>query len=67
MIRAYSVEDTLDNEGGWTIILTGHGSENVCAGVSAILHAAVDGLERMAKENPRQLTFTRIKKVKRQR
>jgi uncharacterized protein YsxB (DUF464 family) len=61
LIRVYSVEDSLDDEGGWTVVVTGHGNAETCAGVSAILSAAVDGLARIAKEYPRQVRFQRLK------
>jgi uncharacterized protein YsxB (DUF464 family) len=57
MIRVQLVHDALDSEGGMVIYITGHATATVCAGVSAVVHTALDGLARMAKENPRQLDY----------
>jgi len=61
VIRVYVVEDTLDDEGGSTLIITGH-DDVACAGVSAIWHAMVDGYERMAKEHPAHVAFEAVVK-----
>ena len=57
MIRVSVIQDTLDSEGGMVIYITGHANPVVCAGVSAVVHTALDGLARMASEYPHQLTY----------
>jgi uncharacterized protein YsxB (DUF464 family) len=57
VIRVYTIQDTLDDEGASTLLITGHANEQVCAGVSALWHTFTDGLARMAKENPRHLAY----------
>ena len=57
MIRVYSVQDTLDNEGGSTLIITGHANEKVCAGVSALWATFNAGLAMLAKEYPKQIAY----------
>jgi uncharacterized protein YsxB (DUF464 family) len=57
VIRIYAIVDTLDTNGGTTIVLTGHANEKVCAGVSAVVHTALLGLEAIAKNYPRQASF----------
>jgi hypothetical protein len=61
VIRVYVVEDTIDDEGGSTLMITGH-DDFACAGVSAIWHAMVDGYERMAKEHPEHVAFEAVVK-----
>jgi uncharacterized protein YsxB (DUF464 family) len=46
------------------IYITGHATSTVCAGVSAVVHTAIDGLARMAKENPKQLAYQSTLKKK---
>lgn len=69
MIRVTAVQDTLDDEGGSTLIITGHGSSNAagdlaCARASALWHTMLLGFEAMAKKYPRQVHFQKIVKKK---
>ncbi len=64
MIRVSVIQDTLDSEGGMVIYITGHANPVICAGVSAVVHTAIDGLARMAKENPKQLAYQSTLKKK---
>lgn len=64
MIRIVALEDSLDNEGGLTLIITGHGSKKVCAGASALWHTMLLGYERMASEYPKEISFESIVKKK---
>lgn len=64
MIRVYAIEDTLDSEGGLTLIITGHGNEKVCAGASALWRTMLAGYALIAKEYPRQLSFQLVAKKK---
>jgi uncharacterized protein YsxB (DUF464 family) len=57
MIRIFMVQDTLDDEGASTLLITGHANPLVCAGVSALWHTFNDGLARIAKEHPRQVAY----------
>lgn len=66
MIRVTAIEDTLDSEGGLTLIITGHANATVCAGASAVWRTILVAYSLIAKEYPRQLSFqliTRKKKV----
>lgn len=63
-IRVYAIEDTFDDEGGSTLVITGHASEVVCAGVSAIWRTTLAGLEAVAASYPRQVSFQKIEKKK---
>jgi hypothetical protein len=63
-IRVYAIEDTLDNEGGLTLVITGHGNEKVCAGASALWRTMLAGYALIAKEYPRQLSFQLVAKKK---
>ncbi len=67
MIRIYAVQDTIDSEGGCTLIITGHGSEKVCAGVSALWATMLLGFAEIAKRYPTQLSFQLVKKEKKGR
>jgi uncharacterized protein YsxB (DUF464 family) len=64
MIRVYAIQDELDNEGGLTLVITGHGSKKVCAGASALWHTMLLGYERMASEYPKEISFESIVKKK---
>ncbi len=64
MIRVNVHLDSLDSEGGMVIYITGHATPVVCAGVSAVVNTAIDGLARMAKENPKHLAFQSTAKKK---
>ena len=64
MIRVHVHQDALDSEGGMVIYITGHATSTVCAGVSAVVHTAIDGLKRMADENPKQLAYQSTVKKK---
>jgi uncharacterized protein YsxB (DUF464 family) len=64
MIRVHVHQDALDSEGGMVIYITGHATSTVCAGVSAVVHTAIDGLKRMAEENPSQLAYNGTLKKK---
>jgi uncharacterized protein YsxB (DUF464 family) len=64
VIRVHVHQDALDSEGGMVIYITGHATSTVCAGVSAVVHTAIDGLARMAKENPKQLAYQSTLKKK---
>ena len=64
MIRVYAVQDELDSEGGCTLIITGHGSEKVCAGVSALWATMLLGYAQMAREYPNQISFHQVVKKK---
>jgi len=65
VIRVYAVEDTLDQEGGCTLIITGHGDDRACARASALWHTMLAGYELMAKTYPRQVSFQLVRKAKR--
>lgn len=67
MIRVVAVEDSLDNEGGLTLIITGHANEKVCAGASALWHTMLGGYAMMARLYPKQISFQSIVKKKRTR
>lgn len=67
MIRVYAIQDTLDNEGGCTLVITGHGSEKVCAGASSLWATMLLGYAAMAKEYPRQISFQLVAKKKKGR
>lgn len=67
MIRVYAIEDSLDNEGGSTLVITGHANEKVCAGVSALWRTMLAGYALMAKTYPRQLSFQLVEKKKKGR
>jgi uncharacterized protein YsxB (DUF464 family) len=67
VIRIVAVEDTLDNEGGCTLIITGHANPVVCAGASALWRTVLLGYAAIAKEYPRQLSFQLVKKEKKGR
>jgi uncharacterized protein YsxB (DUF464 family) len=67
MIRIYAVEDTLDDEGCSTLIMTGHGSEDAegdlaCRGASTLWFTMCLGFEDMAKSYPDQVSFQKIEK-----
>ena len=64
MIRVYAIEDTLDDEGGCTLVITGHANPIVCAGASAIWRTMLAGYALIAKEYPRQLSFQLVQKKK---
>jgi uncharacterized protein YsxB (DUF464 family) len=64
VIRIYAITDTLDAEGGSTLAITGHANEKVCAGVSALWETVQLGLEKIAKEYPREARFERIVRAK---
>jgi uncharacterized protein YsxB (DUF464 family) len=64
VIRITAVEDTLDDEGGSTLIITGHANEKVCAGVSALWATFNAGLAMMAKQYPRQISYQLVSKKK---
>jgi uncharacterized protein YsxB (DUF464 family) len=64
VIRIVALEDSLDNEGGCTLVITGHGSEKVCAGASALWATMLLGYAQMAKEYPRQISFQKVEKKK---
>jgi hypothetical protein len=57
MIRVYAIEDTLDDEGGLTLVVTGHASKLVCAGMSAIWRTALAGIAEVARNYPGEVTF----------
>ena len=67
MIRVYAIEDTLDDEGGCTLVITGHANPIVCAGASAIWRTMLAGYALIAKEYPRQLSFQLVQKKKKGR
>jgi uncharacterized protein YsxB (DUF464 family) len=68
VIRVYALEDSLDSEGGLTLIVTGHADEKVCAGASALWHTMLAGYAMMAKEYPKQISFqSAVKKPARRR
>lgn len=62
MIRVVAVEDTLDSEGGLTLIITGHANATVCAGASALWRTMLAGYALIAREYPRQLSFQLVTK-----
>lgn len=64
MIRVTAIEDTLDSEGGLTLVITGHANATVCAGASALWRTMLAGYALIAKEYPRQLSFQLITKKK---
>lgn len=69
MIRVTAVQDTLDDEGGSTLIITGHGSDNepghlACARASTLWHTMLLGFAALAKAYPRQVQFQKIEKKK---
>jgi uncharacterized protein YsxB (DUF464 family) len=64
VIRVYAIEDTLDDEGGLTLVITGHANPIVCAGASAIWRTMLAGYALIAKEYPRQLSFQLVQKKK---
>jgi uncharacterized protein YsxB (DUF464 family) len=64
VIRVYAIEDTLDDEGGCTLVITGHANPIVCAGASAIWRTMLAGYALIAKEYPRQLSFQLVQKKK---
>jgi uncharacterized protein YsxB (DUF464 family) len=64
MIRCYVTDDTLDNEGVASLVITGHASPLVCAGASALWNVFTDGLARLAKEHPKQMTYQATVKKK---
>lgn len=69
MIRITAIQDTLDDEGGCTLTITGHGSNNAtgdlaCARASALWHTFLSGYELMAKTYPKQVHFQKIVKKK---
>jgi uncharacterized protein YsxB (DUF464 family) len=64
MIRVVAVQDTLDSEGGLTLIITGHANATVCAGASAIWNTMLAGYAIIAKHYPRQLSYQFIEKKK---
>ena len=64
MIRVYAIEDTLDDEGGCPLVITGHANPIVCAGASAIWRTMLAGYALIAKEYPRQLSFQLVQKKK---
>lgn len=64
MIRIVAVEDSLDSEGGCTLIITGHANATVCAGASALWHTMLAGYALIAKNYPKQLSFQRVTKKK---
>jgi len=64
VIRVYAIEDTLDDEGGCTLVITGHANPIVCAGASAIWRTMLAGYALIAKEYPRQLSFQLVTKKK---
>jgi uncharacterized protein YsxB (DUF464 family) len=64
VIRVYAVQDELDSEGGCTLIITGHASEKVCAGASALWATMLLGYAEMAKLYPKQIAFQKVTKKK---
>jgi uncharacterized protein YsxB (DUF464 family) len=67
MIRIYAVEDTFDDEGGSTLIITGHGSDNsegdlACARISAVWGTILLGFADLAQTYPREVSFQKIEK-----
>jgi len=64
VIRVYAIEDTLDDEGGCTLVITGHANPIVCAGASAIWRTMLAGYALIAKQYPRQLSFQLVQKKK---
>jgi uncharacterized protein YsxB (DUF464 family) len=64
MIRVTAIQDELDSEGGCTLIITGHASEKVCAGASALWATMLLGYAAMAKEYPKQISFQKVEKKK---
>jgi hypothetical protein len=64
MIRIVAVEDTLDQEGGCTLIITGHGDDRSCARASALWYTMLAGYKLMAESYPRQVSFQKIEKKK---
>jgi uncharacterized protein YsxB (DUF464 family) len=64
VIRVTAIEDTLDSEGGLTLVITGHANATVCAGASALWRTMLAGYALIAKEYPRQLSFQLITKKK---
>jgi uncharacterized protein YsxB (DUF464 family) len=57
MIRVYAIQDTLDDEGGSTLVITGHANAQVCAGVSALWRTMLLGFAALAKAYPKQIVF----------
>lgn len=64
MIRVVAVEDTLDTEGGLTLIITGHANTQVCAGASAIWRTMLAGYALLAKHYPKQISYQAVVRAK---
>ena len=64
MIRVYAITDTLDSEGGLTLVVTGHASEKVCAAGSMLWATMLMGYEALALRHPREVRFEHVERAK---